>query len=100
MKETVATLEQVGMEPRAILDAAFRFPSLLCVAPSLVFLVSAFLSSKEVGFKARELGALYRRNPWLLHPHTVSRLRPVVAYLRNALQVSTRQKAEDAIWEG
>lgn len=87
IKETVATLEQVGMSTKSILDAAFRFPTVLCVAPSLVFVVSAFLSSKEVGFKARDLGALYRRNPWLLHPQTVSRLRPVVAYLKSGLEV-------------
>lgn len=84
----MATLEQVGMPTKYVLDAAFRFPSLLSVAPPVVFFVSAYLSSTEVGFKPRDLGTLYRRNPWLLHPKTVERLRPVVAFLRDGLGVA------------
>lgn len=87
VEETVATLEQVGMPTKYILDASFRFPSLLNVPPSLIFCVSAYLSSTDVGFRPRDLGALYRRNPWLLHPRTVEQLRPVVAFLREELQV-------------
>jgi hypothetical protein len=87
VEATVATLEQVGMPTKYVLDAAFRFPSLLSVPPPAVFFVSAYLSSTEVGFKPRDLGTLYRRNPWLLHPRTVERLRPVVAFLRDGLGV-------------
>lgn len=87
VEDTVATLEQVGMPTKYVLDASFRFPSLLNVPPSLIFFVSAYLSSTDVGFKPRDLGTLYRRNPWLLHPRTVEQLRPVVAFLKEGLGV-------------
>jgi hypothetical protein len=87
VRETVAMLEQVGMPTKYVLDASFRFPALLCCPPSVIFLVSAFLSSRDVGFKARDLGALYRRSPWLLHPTTVERLRPIVHYFRSELDM-------------
>ena len=87
VEDTVATLEQVGMPTKYVLDASFRFPSLLNVPPSIIFFVSAYLSSTEVGFKPRDLGTLYRRNPWLLHPRTVENLRPIVAFLKEGLGV-------------
>ena len=87
VQDTVATLEQVGMPTKYVLDASFRFPSLLNVPPSVIFYVSAYLSSTEVGFKPRDLGTLYRRNPWLLHPRTVENLRPIVQLLKEGLNI-------------
>lgn len=75
------------MPTKYVLDASFRFPSLLCVPPSVIFFVSAYLSSMEVGFKPRDLGTLYRRNPWLLHGRTVDNLKPIVDFLKNGLSV-------------
>jgi len=82
VKERVSVLYEVGFTRTMLARTVARWPLLLTCPPSVIFLVSGYLSSQAVGFKARDLGNLYQFAPWLLHIATPERLEPLLEILR------------------
>ena len=83
VEERVSVLYEVGFTKAMLARTVARWPLLLCCPPSVIFLVSGYLSSQAIGFKARDLGNLYQYAPWLLHISTPDRLDPLLTLLRN-----------------
>lgn len=92
LKETMEILEDFGFARKRIAERVGQWPWLLTCTPRVVFVVSAFLTSKNVGIKARELGSLFRWAPWLLHEATTTTLSPIIAYLRGEVGIIRMEK--------
>lgn len=83
IQDRVSVLYEVGFTKSMLARTVARWPLLLCCPTSTVFLVSGYLSSQAIGFRARDLGNLYQYAPWLLHISTPERLEPILSLLRS-----------------